>query len=173
MSGEREQEARALLARDGAVVLVVAAARVLGSRLRELYPHRVRTSQDAGPVHLHADSFDLVVDVGGVPSRRRHPDEDHVLIQYVRPARSGGDSFALDAYGFVDGLASTDPPSWTSSPAPTSTCTASGRDCADFPPPHASPGTSSTPAPAAASSAAPTGPSPCTVIRTPTGCAPC
>lgn len=119
VSGEREQEARALLSRDGAVVLtgyentadalVVAAARVLGSRLRELYPHRVRTSQGAGPVHLHADSLDLVVDVGGVSSRRRHPDEDHVLIQYVRPARSGGDSFAVDAYGFVDGLASTDP----------------------------------------------------------------
>lgn len=64
--GEREREARTLLARDGAVVLtgcentadalVVAAARVLGSGLRELYPHRVRTSRDGGPVHLHADS---------------------------------------------------------------------------------------------------------------------
>ncbi|URN17534.1 MULTISPECIES: TauD/TfdA family dioxygenase [Streptomyces] len=117
--GEREREARTLLARDGAVVLtgcentadalVVAAARVLGSGLRELYPHRVRTSRDGGPVHLHADSLDLVVDVGGVPGRRRHPDEDHVLIQCVRPAPSGGDSFAVDAYGFVDGLASADP----------------------------------------------------------------
>ncbi len=117
--GGREQEARALLARDGAVVLtgyentadaiVVAAAHTLGSRLRRLYPHRVRTSRDAGPVHLHADSFDLVVDIGGVPERRRDPDEDHVLIQCVRPAPCGGDSFAVDAYGFVDGLAATDP----------------------------------------------------------------
>ena len=117
--GGRAQKARALLTRDGAVVLtgyentadalVVAAAQTLGSRLRRLYPHRTRTSRDAGPVHLHADSFDLVVDIGGVPSRRRDPDEDHVLIQCVQPAPSGGDSFALDAYGFVAGLASADP----------------------------------------------------------------
>jgi gamma-butyrobetaine dioxygenase len=89
--------------------LVVAAAQVVGDRLRELYPHRVRTSRDGTPVHLHADSFDIVVDIGGVPHRRRHPDEDHVLVQCVRPAPSGGDSFALDAYTFVDSLASTDP----------------------------------------------------------------
>ncbi|WP_121702941.1 TauD/TfdA family dioxygenase [Streptomyces sp. E5N298] len=116
---ERADEARELLRRDGAVVLtghenasdalVVAAAQVIGDRLRELYPHRVRTSHDGGPVHLHADSFDLVVDIGGVPHRRRHPDEDFVLVQCVRPALQGGDSFALDAYAFVDTLASTDP----------------------------------------------------------------
>ncbi|MGW0337003.1 TauD/TfdA family dioxygenase [Streptomyces sp. NPDC003011] len=117
--GGREHEARTLLELHGAVVLtgyentadalVVAAAHLLGSRLRELYPHRVRTSRDGDPVHLHADSFDLVVDIGGIPSRRRDPDEDHVLIQCVRPAPAGGDSFAVDAYGFVDGLASADP----------------------------------------------------------------
>ncbi|CAL9636712.1 TauD/TfdA family dioxygenase [Streptomyces sp. enrichment culture] len=112
-------EARELLARDGAVVLtghentpdalVLAAAQVVGDRLRELYPLRVRTSRSGSPVHLHADSFDLVVDIGGVPHRRRHPDEDHVLVQCARPAPEGGDSFALDAYAFVDGLATTDP----------------------------------------------------------------
>ena len=112
-------EARALLARDGAVVLtghentsdalVVAAAQVVGDRLRELYPHRVRTSRDGDPVHLHADSFDVVVDLGGAPQRRRHPDEDHVLVQCARPAPEGGDSFALDAYAFVDHLATADP----------------------------------------------------------------
>ncbi|MEG3626815.1 TauD/TfdA family dioxygenase [Streptomyces poriticola] len=112
-------EARRLLHRDGAVILtghentadalVVAAAHLLGHRLRELYPHRVRTSRDAGPVHLHADSFDVVVDVGGVPHRRRDPDEDHVLVQCGRPAPAGGDSFALDAHAFVDGLTATDP----------------------------------------------------------------
>ncbi|MEJ1199346.1 MULTISPECIES: TauD/TfdA family dioxygenase [unclassified Streptomyces] len=115
----RVREARELLARDGAVILtghentsdalVVAAAQVIGDRLRELYPHRVRTSREGTPVHLHADSFDIVVDIGGVPHRRRHPDEDHVLVQCTRPAPHGGDSFALDAYAFVDGLASTDP----------------------------------------------------------------
>ncbi|MER7780661.1 TauD/TfdA family dioxygenase [Streptomyces sp. NPDC096191] len=111
--------ARELLARDGAVILtghentpdalVVAAAQVIGDRLRELYPQRVRTSHPGHPVHLHADSFDIVVDIGGVPHRRRHPDEDHVLVQCARPAPTGGDSFALDAYAFVDGLAATDP----------------------------------------------------------------
>ncbi|MEV5236132.1 TauD/TfdA family dioxygenase [Streptomyces pseudogriseolus] len=111
--------ARELLARDGAVILtghentpdalVVAAAQVIGDRLRELYPQRVRTSHPGNTVHLHADSLDIVVDIGGVPHRRRHPDEDHVLVQCARPAPEGGDSFALDAYAFVDGLATTDP----------------------------------------------------------------
>lgn len=117
---ERVDEAPALLAEHGAVVLfayatggadplTLAAARVLGARLRELYPQRLRTSRDGGPVHLHADSFDVSVDVGGVPSRRRHPDEDHVFVRCVRPAPSGGHSFALDAGRFVDGLAAADP----------------------------------------------------------------
>ncbi|MFD4258742.1 hypothetical protein ACFWR9_14160 [Streptomyces sp. NPDC058534] len=89
--------------------LVVAAAQVVGDRLPELYPHRVRTSRDGDPVHLQADSCDVVVDIGGVHRRRRDPAEDHVLIQCARPAPEGGDSFALDAYGFVGGLASADP----------------------------------------------------------------
>ncbi|MET8665227.1 TauD/TfdA family dioxygenase [Streptomyces tendae] len=116
---ERAGAARELLLRDGAVTLtghantsdalVVAAAQVIGHRLREVYPHRLRNSRDGSAVHLHADSFDLVVDIGGVPHRRRHPDEDYVLVQCVRPALHGGDSFALDAYAFVDALAATDP----------------------------------------------------------------
>ncbi|MGW8065396.1 TauD/TfdA family dioxygenase [Streptomyces ziwulingensis] len=116
---ERVRRARDLLARDGAVILtghentsdalVVAAAQVVGDHLRELYPHRVRTSRDGAPVHLHADGFDIRVDIGGVPHRRRHPDEDHVLLQCARPAPEGGASFALDAYAFVDGLAASDP----------------------------------------------------------------
>ncbi|WP_399880257.1 TauD/TfdA family dioxygenase [Streptomyces sp. BBFR51] len=113
------REVRELLSRDGAVVLTghhntsdaltLAAAQVMGDRLRELYPHRVRTSHDGSLVHLHADSFDIAVDIGGVPHRRRHPDEDLVLVQCARPAPRGGDSFALDAYAFVDGLAAGDP----------------------------------------------------------------
>ncbi|MGC9496247.1 TauD/TfdA family dioxygenase [Streptomyces sp. WG7] len=117
--GDRVREAPGLLSRDGAVILtghgntsdalVVAAALVIGDRLRELYPHRVRTSHNGGLVHLHADSFDSTVDIGGVPHRRRHPDEDHVLVQCARPAPEGGASFVLDAYAFVDGLATSDP----------------------------------------------------------------
>jgi hypothetical protein len=107
--------ARRALAVHGAVVLTglevsrdslaVAAAYLYGQDLRQLFPVRERTSRDDGPVHLHADSFDQTVDVGGVPSRRRDPDEDAVLVQCVRPAPSGGESFVLDAYRYVDTLA--------------------------------------------------------------------
>ncbi|MGI5498649.1 hypothetical protein [Lentzea sp. CA-135723] len=31
---------------------------------------------DGGIVGLHADSFDVVVDIAGKPVRRRHPDGD-------------------------------------------------------------------------------------------------
>ncbi|MVO84284.1 hypothetical protein GPA10_05720 [Streptomyces sp. p1417] len=115
--------AAGLLAGHGAVVLTgygtggdelaVAAATVLGARLRELFPQRLRASRDGGPVHLHADSFDVSVDVGGVPVRRRHPDEDHVFVQCVRPAPDGGESFAVDAVRYVDGLADADPQLWS------------------------------------------------------------
>lgn len=108
-------KARQALAEDGAVVLTglpvtadalaVAAASLYGPALRELFPMRERASRDGGPVHLHADSFDQVVDVGGVLSRRRDPDEDAVLVQCVRPAPAGGDSFLLDAYRYLDTLA--------------------------------------------------------------------
>ncbi|WP_079032108.1 MFS transporter [Streptomyces specialis] len=87
---------------------------VLGvcARLRQLFPTRLRHSRDGKPVHLHADSFDVVVDTGGAPVRRRDPDEDHVLVQCVTAAPSGGGSFVLDAYRFVDELAETDPELW-------------------------------------------------------------
>ena len=107
--------ARRALADTGAVVLTglpltpdalaVAAAHLYGQDLRQLFPVRERASHDGGPVHLHADSFDQVVDVDGVDSRRRDPDEDAVLVQCVRPAPSGGDSFVLDAYRYLDSLA--------------------------------------------------------------------
>ncbi|GGP65964.1 TauD/TfdA family dioxygenase [Saccharothrix coeruleofusca] len=109
-----DPRARRLLAEAGAVVLsglpavpdslTVAAALLFGTRLRELYPHRTRHSVDGGLVPLHADSFDVVVDVAGTPTRRRHPDEDHVLVMLARQAPSGGESFALDAHAFTDSL---------------------------------------------------------------------
>lgn len=105
-------EARAALAADGAVLLtglpatadglIVGAASLLGPGLRQLFPLRERASQDGGPVDLHADSFSIVVDIAGTPTRRRDPDEDFVFVQCVRPAPSGGDSFVADAYRFVD-----------------------------------------------------------------------
>jgi gamma-butyrobetaine dioxygenase len=85
---------------------------VLGSRLRQLFPPRLRRAADAGPVPLHADSLDLVVDVGGVPVRHRDPDEDHVLIQCVRAPASGGESFVADAYRFTDECRTADPELW-------------------------------------------------------------
>ncbi|SCK30196.1 TauD/TfdA family dioxygenase [Streptomyces sp. WMMB 322] len=110
------------LARDGAVVLTgqapsartltVAAAFALGEQLRQLFPQRQRSSSEGSPVHLHADSFDVVVDVAGVPTRRRHPDEDFALVQLTRPPLSGGESFVADAYRFVDTLRTADPELW-------------------------------------------------------------
>ncbi len=107
-------QARDALAETGGVVLTglpiepgslaVAAALLFGSGLRELYPHRTRRTVDGGLVSLHADSFDVVVDIGGTPVRRRHPDEDHVLLQLVEQAPSGGESFAVDAHAFTDSL---------------------------------------------------------------------
>jgi TfdA family taurine catabolism dioxygenase TauD len=97
---------------DGAVVLTglppgpdtpaLAAARLFGRDLRQLFPTRERASHDGAPVHLHADSFDQVVDVGGVLTRRRDPDEDAVIVQLVTEPASGGASFLADAYRFVD-----------------------------------------------------------------------
>ncbi|MFC9975718.1 TauD/TfdA family dioxygenase [Spirillospora sp. NPDC127200] len=114
--------AREPLAENGAVILTglepgadsltVAAALVLGSRIRRLFPHRRRHSTDGRTVHLHADSFDIVIDAGGVRERRRHPDEDHVLVQCVRPADEGGESFIADAYRFADQCAAADPELW-------------------------------------------------------------
>ncbi|MGP4109493.1 TauD/TfdA family dioxygenase [Streptomyces sp. 4N509B] len=118
----RTRDARRLLARDGAVVLTgwecsadglfAAAAGVLGSGLRQLFPPRLRRAADAGPVHLHADSFDVLLDVGGVPVRQRDPDEDHVLVQCVDAPVSGGASFLADAYRFVDDCREADPELW-------------------------------------------------------------
>ncbi|WP_218920479.1 TauD/TfdA family dioxygenase [Lentzea guizhouensis] len=107
-------QARDALAETGGVVLTglpvepsslaVASAVLFGSGLRELYPHRTRRSVDGDLLSLHADSFDVVVDVGGKPVRRRHPDEDFVLLQLVEQAPSGGESFAVDAHAFTDSL---------------------------------------------------------------------
>ncbi|MGY5128296.1 TauD/TfdA family dioxygenase [Streptomyces nigrescens] len=118
----RAYQAQQKLTHDGAVVLtgcetsadalVAATAAVLGQRLRQVFPLRLRQSQDGKPVHLHADGFDVVVDVGGVQHRRRDPDEDYVVIQCVQTPSSGGDSFAADAYRFVDDCATADPELW-------------------------------------------------------------
>ncbi|MFS8099054.1 TauD/TfdA family dioxygenase [Lentzea alba] len=106
--------ARTALAETGAVIvtglpnspdsLPVAAAALFGTSLRELYPHRTRRSVDSGVVGLHADSFDVVVDVNGELVRRRHPDEDYVLVLLASQAPAGGESFVLDAHAFTDSL---------------------------------------------------------------------
>ncbi|WP_394813670.1 TauD/TfdA family dioxygenase [Streptomyces hazeniae] len=113
-SAELDRRGAVILAGYGSSgdALTVAAAQVLGSRLSRLFPQRVRASHDGGPVHLHADSLDLTVDIGGVRHRRRHPDEDYVLIQCLKAAPAGGDSFALDAYRFADACRTADPELW-------------------------------------------------------------
>ncbi|MFD4669185.1 TauD/TfdA family dioxygenase [Lentzea sp. NPDC058450] len=106
--------ARTALTATGAVILTglpnvpdslpMASALLFGTSLRELYPHRTRKSVDGGVVGLHADSFDVVVDIAGKPVRRRHPDEDHVLVLLNSQAPQGGQSFVLDAHEFTDSL---------------------------------------------------------------------
>ncbi|SES37335.1 gamma-butyrobetaine dioxygenase [Lentzea xinjiangensis] len=110
-----DPQARHTLDETGAVILTdlpsrpdsltVAAAMLFGTALRELYPHRTRRSVDGTTVSLHADSFDIVVDIAGNPTRRRHPDEDYVLVLLAEQAPSGGESFLLDAHTFTDSLA--------------------------------------------------------------------
>lgn len=115
-------EPRKALAADGAVILTdlpptpdalpLAAALLLGSKLERLFPIRRRAAADGGLVRLHADSFDISVDTGSGPQRRRDPDEDHVLIQLDQPPASGGGNFVLDAYAFADTCAQVDPQLW-------------------------------------------------------------
>ncbi|MGW6443129.1 TauD/TfdA family dioxygenase [Lentzea sp. NPDC055074] len=106
--------ARKVLTGTGAVILTglpndpnslpVAASLLFGIALRELYPFRTRRSVDGEIVGLHADSFDVVVDIAGKPVRRRHPDEDYVLVLLASQAPYGGQSFVLDAHEFTDSL---------------------------------------------------------------------
>lgn len=113
------EQARKLVQRDGAVVLsglpvspdsvVVAAAYVLGARLRQLFPVRHRGSAAGGVVAFHNDSFNVVVDVAGVPTRLRDPNEDYVLIQAGRQAAVGGESVLADGYLLADRLRDHDP----------------------------------------------------------------
>ncbi|MET8863793.1 TauD/TfdA family dioxygenase [Nonomuraea sp. NPDC004580] len=122
VDGQDTDRLRHLLTETGAAILtglaatpdalVVAAALTLGHRLRQVFPYRSRPSRDAGPVHLHADSFDVVVHIGGVPVRRRDPDEDYVFIQAVQTPGSGGESFVADAYRFANDCGRRDPDPW-------------------------------------------------------------
>ncbi|TDC05849.1 hypothetical protein E1267_18230 [Nonomuraea longispora] len=73
VEGRDTDRVRHLLTETGAAILtglaatrhalVVTAALTLGHRLRQVFPYRSRPSRDADPVHLHADSFDVVVDM--------------------------------------------------------------------------------------------------------------
>lgn len=115
-------ELRKALDADGAVILTglppvtdalpLAAAAALGDRLEHLFPIRRRAAADGGRVRLHADSFDLTVDTGTGPLRRRDPDEDYVLIQLEQPPATGGGNFVADAYAFADACAAADPRLW-------------------------------------------------------------
>jgi gamma-butyrobetaine dioxygenase len=106
--------ARAVLERDGAVIipdsgddpeeLVVAAARLLGGRLREVFGIRAQHGVDAPRLGIHSDGANVVVDVHGQRVRLRDPDEDYLLMLCTQPARDGGDSVLLDGYALVEAL---------------------------------------------------------------------
>jgi gamma-butyrobetaine dioxygenase len=109
-----DADARAVLQRDGAVVLpgrgddpealVVAAAQLLGDRLREVFGIRAQHGVDAPVLGLHSDGATVTVDVHGRARRLRDPDEDWLLMLCTRPAPRGGDSVLVDGYALVDAL---------------------------------------------------------------------
>ncbi len=104
----------ALVERDGAAVLtggcgdprelVTAAADLLGTRLRTVFPVRHRTEDTAGPLGLHSDGAHVVVDLHGRAVRLRDPDEDFLFQLCRAPAPSGGDSILIDGYRLLDRL---------------------------------------------------------------------
>lgn len=107
-------QARTLLTRAGAVVLtgwpvepdsvVLAAATVLGSRLREIEQVRERTTVDGPDLSAHRDGAHVVVEVHGRRTQLRMPEPDVVLVLCVSPARAGGQSYVVDGYRLVDRL---------------------------------------------------------------------
>lgn len=109
-----DADARPLLERDGAVILsgrsvdpeelVMAAAALLGARLRQVFPIRPQAGDQAEPLRLHCDGANVVVDVHGKTVRLRDPDEDYLFLLCETPAPSGGDSIVVDGYRLVDQL---------------------------------------------------------------------
>lgn len=104
--------AGALIERDGAAILtgghgdprelVLAAAELLGARLRTVFPIRHKTEEAADPLSLHSDGADVVVDVHGRSVRLRDPDEDYLFQLCRAPAASGGESILVDGYRLLE-----------------------------------------------------------------------
>jgi gamma-butyrobetaine dioxygenase len=106
--------AAALVKRDGAAIvtggtgdpreLVLAAAELLGTRLRTVFPVRHKAEESAGPLALHSDGAHVVVDVHGRVVRLRDPDEDYLFQLCRAPAACGGESILVDGYRLLNGL---------------------------------------------------------------------
>lgn len=111
----RGEDARSALERDGAVILpgvgggpdglAVAAAEVLGERLRQLFPVRHRGAESEGFLDLHSDSFHIVHDIHGTLRAERDPDEDYLLMLLGRAPAQGGESIVVDGYRVIDRIA--------------------------------------------------------------------
>lgn len=111
--------AREVLARDGVVripgagpdpeTMVVAAATLLGGRLRELFGIRPQGGTDSPVLGLHNDGAFLEADVHGRTVRLRDPDEDFLFMHCTSPAPSGGDSVLVDGYALAARLAAEHP----------------------------------------------------------------
>ncbi|MEJ8279742.1 TauD/TfdA family dioxygenase [Pseudonocardia spirodelae] len=112
-------EARPVLDGDGVVripgagsdpeAMVVAAATLLGGRLRELFGIRPQGGTDSPALGLHNDGAHLEADVHGRTVRLRDPDEDVLFMHCTAPAPAGGDSVLVDGYALVDRLAAGHP----------------------------------------------------------------
>ncbi|MGH3852480.1 MAG: TauD/TfdA family dioxygenase [Pseudonocardiaceae bacterium] len=116
-------DAQAVLDRDGAVILngyppaprslVLAAAEVLGTRLRHVQPARTKDTEHSDGLPVHNENRIQVIEVGGQVTDLYGPDADYILLLCARPSETGGASVVADGYRLFDRIRDTDPELWS------------------------------------------------------------
>jgi gamma-butyrobetaine dioxygenase len=115
-------DARSVLERDGAVILsgyqpkqdslIVAAAEMLGTRLRDIQPARTRDLRDGEALPLHTEHVSEVIEVHGDVVDLYCSDADYLLILCARQAENGGTSVVADGYKLIERLRHGRPELW-------------------------------------------------------------
>lgn len=111
-----------MLERDGAVILsryrpspdslVLAAAEVLGTRLRHVQPARTKDTERSDGLPLHNENRCQVIEVQGQVTDLYGPDADYLLILCAGPSDSGGASVVADGYRLFDRIRDGHPELW-------------------------------------------------------------